>query len=54
MRVGTISNFLNPDNIDTYIECSPLRFTNFYEDYHALQEIASELSLGVYWAKGGE
>lgn len=54
MRVGTISNFLNPDNIDTYIECSPLRFTNFYEDNHALQEIASELSLGVYWAKGGE
>lgn len=54
MRVGTISNFLSPDNTDTYIECSPLRFTNFYEDNHALQEIASELSLGVYWAKGGE
>ena len=47
MRTGYIPDYLNTDSDETYIEASPIRLL-IKEDAHTAQEIAKELSMGVY------
>ena len=47
MRTGYIPDYLNTNSDETYIEASPIRLL-IKEDAHTAQEIAKELSMGVY------
>ena len=47
MRTGYIRDYLDPASEETYIEANPIRLL-IKEDAHTAQEIARELSLGVY------
>ena len=47
MRTGYIRDYLDPTSEETYIEANPIRLL-IKEDAHTAQEIARELSLGVY------
>ena len=47
MRTGYIRDYLDPTAEETYIEANPIRLL-IKEDAHTAQEIARELSLGVY------
>ena len=50
MRTGYIRDYLDPTAEETYIEADPIRLL-IKEDAHTAQEIARELSLGVYIKK---
>lgn len=47
MRTGYIPDYLDINSDETYIEASPIRLL-IKEDAHTAQEIAKELSMGVY------
>lgn len=47
MRTGYIPDYLNTNSDETYIEANPIRLL-IKEDAHTAQEIAKELSMGVY------
>lgn len=47
MRTGYIQDYLDTNSDETYIEASPIRLL-IKEDAHTAQEIAKELSMGVY------